>query len=239
MPCLAIVRPVGRSTRQLRDLGWPEDVITADDGVTETVPVRGAVGSIKDLTPRELLDIDIDRLRDYATRNSTPCASIGTEAARSIVHSVILRRFAHGGRIWLGLLAAVTVTVVIVIVVLFFVAVGLGNKNTIDQLAHVGRALVLAVARDVGEKLLVNPCDFETGDQFVGFLVVVADRAFGLGFGLLLGVADAPDSIVVIGCDFIHGGSPFMMVACPFTPAASRGVAGLKVSPGGPLGFLT
>ena len=104
--------------------------------------------------------------------------------------SVVLRRFTYGGRIWLGLLAAVSV--VIVIVILFSVAIGLGDKNTIDQFAHIGRALVLTGARDVGEKLLVNPCDFETGDQFVGFLVVVADCAFGLGFGLLLGVADAP-----------------------------------------------
>jgi hypothetical protein len=120
-----------------------------------------------------------------------------------------LRRFAHGRR-GLGLLAAVIVVIVIVIiiVILFFVAIGLGDKNTIDQLAHVGRALVLTVAPDVGEELFVNRCDFETGDQFVGFLVVVADRGFGLGFGLLLSVADAPDSIAIIGCDFIQIGSP-------------------------------
>ena len=53
----------------LRDHGWPEEVISADDGVTETVLIRRDIAPLDGITAIEKLDTDIDRLREYATRD--------------------------------------------------------------------------------------------------------------------------------------------------------------------------
>jgi hypothetical protein len=53
----------------LRNYGWPEEIIAADDGVTEIVPIKPVSFRLEGLTAIERLDTGIDRLREYATRD--------------------------------------------------------------------------------------------------------------------------------------------------------------------------
>lgn len=66
---MAVALDEDEGKQYLRDRGWPEDVISADDGVTETVPIRRDVTALEGISAIERLDADISRLREYATRD--------------------------------------------------------------------------------------------------------------------------------------------------------------------------
>lgn len=53
----------------LREHGWPEEAINPDDGETESMLIRRNLAPRDSLSAIEMLDADIDRLREYATRD--------------------------------------------------------------------------------------------------------------------------------------------------------------------------